>query len=377
VLGRSLRSSSAVLYDTRASNAPAALGRLRAGSPTPATDVGPLIEPPHGVFPEPSRNSIRESWLLASVPVRRCRLWSPGIRLGVRPGSWFARTECFGPVLASCVTTSTTVAIQTAPLRADGRHPRRCDEVATWCRGRVGTCTSTGITGAIVQRQPFGGGSDGGRPDGGRAGRTTSTLAAWRDGGDRSASRPLRCGCVTGLSSTITGSAERNVSRTGRCQVGSRYGPRTPCDWSILELAWLAGARVVERRRAGRFARGTPRPLGVDRIRVLGGHHDHVAPRGARRRHRGDDSPVGAAESAAPVAPQRRSPRCIHGRVSRPGAGQSAMVADDPLLQPYELKHLTLRNRFLVVARARVLEGMPTDRHRSTTSRRPRRHRPP
>ena len=27
------------------------------------------------------------------------RLWSPGIRIGVRPGSWFARTECFGPVL--------------------------------------------------------------------------------------------------------------------------------------------------------------------------------------------------------------------------------------------------------------------------------------
>ena len=26
-------------------------------------------------------------------------LWSPGIRLGVRPGSWFHRTECFGPVL--------------------------------------------------------------------------------------------------------------------------------------------------------------------------------------------------------------------------------------------------------------------------------------
>ena len=27
------------------------------------------------------------------------RLWSPGVRIGVRPGSWFHRTECFGPVL--------------------------------------------------------------------------------------------------------------------------------------------------------------------------------------------------------------------------------------------------------------------------------------
>src|SRR4029450_4735793 len=27
------------------------------------------------------------------------QLWSPGIKLGVRPGSFFHRTECFGPVL--------------------------------------------------------------------------------------------------------------------------------------------------------------------------------------------------------------------------------------------------------------------------------------
>ena len=27
------------------------------------------------------------------------RLWSPGVRIGVQPGSWFHRTECFGPVL--------------------------------------------------------------------------------------------------------------------------------------------------------------------------------------------------------------------------------------------------------------------------------------
>ena len=27
------------------------------------------------------------------------RLWTPGVRVGVQPGSWFHRTECFGPVL--------------------------------------------------------------------------------------------------------------------------------------------------------------------------------------------------------------------------------------------------------------------------------------
>ena len=41
-----------------------------------------------------------EEWLLEPRQVgANPRLWSPGIKLGVRPGSFFHRTECFGPVL--------------------------------------------------------------------------------------------------------------------------------------------------------------------------------------------------------------------------------------------------------------------------------------
>src|SRR5439155_26243782 len=41
-----------------------------------------------------------EEWLLEPrAAADNPRLWSPGIKLGVRPGSFFHRTECFGPVL--------------------------------------------------------------------------------------------------------------------------------------------------------------------------------------------------------------------------------------------------------------------------------------
>ena len=41
-----------------------------------------------------------EEWLLEPRPAPdNPQLWSPGIKLGVRPGSFFHRTECFGPVL--------------------------------------------------------------------------------------------------------------------------------------------------------------------------------------------------------------------------------------------------------------------------------------
>src|SRR5207247_10977174 len=41
-----------------------------------------------------------EEWLLEPRPATdNPQLWSPGIKLGVRAGSFFHRTECFGPVL--------------------------------------------------------------------------------------------------------------------------------------------------------------------------------------------------------------------------------------------------------------------------------------
>src|SRR5262249_36458577 len=66
-----------------------------------ASRVTPLTQPPGASL----RRALTvidpgEEWLLeprgsADNP----QLWAPGIKLGVRPGSFFHRTECFGPVL--------------------------------------------------------------------------------------------------------------------------------------------------------------------------------------------------------------------------------------------------------------------------------------
>ena len=105
-----------------------------------------------------------ESWLLAPrADADDPCLWSPGIRLGVQPGSWFHQTECFGPVLGlmRARDLDEAVAFQNAVsygLTA-GFHSLDESEIAAW-RERVeagNLYINRAITGAVVQRQPFGG----------------------------------------------------------------------------------------------------------------------------------------------------------------------------------------------------------------------------
>ena len=46
-------------------------------------------------------------------------------------------------------------------------------------------------------------------------------------------------------------------------------------------------------------------------------------------------------------------------------------MSNDPLLQPYQLKHLTLRNRIIVTSHEPTYpeEGMPKERYRAWPSR--------
>ncbi len=103
-----------------------------------------------------------ESWLLEPRHVEG-DLWTPGIRLGVRPGSWFHRTECFGPVLGLVRADDLDDAIRIQNSSAfgltGGIHSLDPDEVDQWQqRVEVGNAyVNRPITGAIVQRQPFGG----------------------------------------------------------------------------------------------------------------------------------------------------------------------------------------------------------------------------
>ena len=89
--------------------------------------------------------------------------WRPGVRTGVRPGSWFHLTECFGPVLGvvRVADLDEAVAVQNAvPYGLTGGiHSLDPAEVAHWLdrvRGRQ-RLRQPAHHGAIVGRQPFGG----------------------------------------------------------------------------------------------------------------------------------------------------------------------------------------------------------------------------
>ena len=91
------------------------------------------------------------------------RLWSPGVRVGVQPGSWFHRTECFGPVLGVIRADDLdhAIAIQNAVEfgLTGGIHALDDAEIERWLAAvEVGNAyVNRHTTGAIVRRQPFGG----------------------------------------------------------------------------------------------------------------------------------------------------------------------------------------------------------------------------
>ncbi|WP_413767641.1 proline dehydrogenase family protein [Rhodococcus pyridinivorans] len=131
----------------------------------PRTRMGPLIEPAQGkLLTALIELEDGESWL---VQPRRLdeegRLWTPGVRTGVRRGSRTHLVEFFGPVLGvmTAADLDEAIAIQNEVdygLTA-GLHSLDSGEIARWLtRVEAGNLyVNRGITGAIVRRQPFGG----------------------------------------------------------------------------------------------------------------------------------------------------------------------------------------------------------------------------
>ena len=130
----------------------------------PATQMGPLIRPPSGPLAR-ALNQLDdgETWLIEPQRRRSDQLWSPGLKLGVRRGSFFHRTECFGPVLGVMRADDLDHAIE---LQNDvefgltgGIFSLDPQEVDYWlARVAVGNAyVNRSITGAMVRRQPFGG----------------------------------------------------------------------------------------------------------------------------------------------------------------------------------------------------------------------------
>jgi RHH-type proline utilization regulon transcriptional repressor/proline dehydrogenase/delta 1-pyrroline-5-carboxylate dehydrogenase len=129
-----------------------------------------------------------EEWLLEPRAADNPQLWSPGIKLGVRPGSFFHRTECFGPVLGLMRAEDLDQAIELANATAFGLTSgiQTLDEreIARWVRRiEAGNLyVNRPITGAIVGRQPFGGWKASSVGPGAKAGGSNYVLqlARWR-----------------------------------------------------------------------------------------------------------------------------------------------------------------------------------------------------
>ena len=105
-----------------------------------------------------------EQWLLKPEQLDEAGLqWSPGVKTGVKPGSWSHLNEWFGPVLGIMVSPDLESSIKwqnatdyglTAGIQS--LDPKECEY---WIENvEAGNLyVNRGVTGAIVNRQPFGG----------------------------------------------------------------------------------------------------------------------------------------------------------------------------------------------------------------------------
>ena len=141
------------------------------------------------------------------------RFWSPGIRTGVQPGSRFHREEFFGPVLGVMHAHSLAHALELQNAVAygltAGLYTQNPDDLAVWLEGvEAGNLyVNRGITGAIVQRQPFGGWKRSSVGAGTKAGGPNYLigLGSWRASGGAATSNTLH---LRGLDSRISGVIE-------------------------------------------------------------------------------------------------------------------------------------------------------------------------
>jgi len=143
-----------------------AAASLKVGSSwEPSSIVTPVIRKPDANLQRAQTTCDgNESWLLEPemIDENPC-LWSPGIKLDVEPDSWYRRTECFGPVLGLIRAKNLEHAID---IQNDsqfgltgGIHTLDAREISIWRdKVEVGNAyINRSITGAIVNRQPFGG----------------------------------------------------------------------------------------------------------------------------------------------------------------------------------------------------------------------------
>ncbi len=153
-----------------------AVKSLKVGTPEHLeTQMGTIITAPSGkLLRGLTTLGPGETWLLKPEPLPSDsplaldkkggnRLWSPGVRDGVRRGSEYHKTEYFGPILGIMTATTLDEAIDIVNEidygLTSGLHSLDRDELKIWLdRIEAGNAyVNRGITGAIVRRQSFGG----------------------------------------------------------------------------------------------------------------------------------------------------------------------------------------------------------------------------
>ena len=256
------------------------------------TNMGPLIRPPEGPLLDAfERLGPGERWLVRPAPLDPGRyMWSPGLKVGVRPGSPYHLTECFGPVLGVMRARNLDEAIelQNAPAfgLTAGLHALDPAEISSW-RERVhagNLYVNRGTTGAIVRRQPFGGWKHSVVGPGAKAGgpNYVASLGSWEWVRDRAIALSVdqyRSECASAWRSM-----RLPVDETGLVAESNafRYLPLR----SVLLLAGNgAGDNSVELALAAAAVCGvavtvvrgdSEAAAGVDKVRVLGEVSDPV-----------------------------------------------------------------------------------------------------
>ncbi len=130
-----------------------------------STVVGPVIRPPEGALLRAfTQLDAGEQWLVEPRQLDQAgHQWSPGVKLGVQPQSWSHRNEWFGPVLGVMRAPDFETAIEWQNAvdygLTAGLHALDVEECERWIdRIEAGNVyVNRGTTGAVVNRQPFGG----------------------------------------------------------------------------------------------------------------------------------------------------------------------------------------------------------------------------
>jgi RHH-type proline utilization regulon transcriptional repressor/proline dehydrogenase/delta 1-pyrroline-5-carboxylate dehydrogenase len=169
---------------------------LKVGYPSdPTTQMGPIIGPADGkLLSALTTLGPDESWLVEPRMLDKSgQLWSPGVRAGVSAGSEFHLTEYFGPVLGVMTARTLDEAIDMVNAieygLTSGLHSLESGEIESWLDRIEGgnLYVNRGTTGAIVQRQPFGGWKKSAVGAGSKAGGPNYLfgLGSWKDADTR------------------------------------------------------------------------------------------------------------------------------------------------------------------------------------------------